>query len=62
MGIMLAEASGGMSVTPSLTIIKSIVSWVVEFVGDNPVLMVFFVGGLIPVGIKVFRKLKNSVK
>ena len=62
MGVMLAESTGGMSVTAPLLIIKDIVSWVVEFVGGNPVLMVFFVAGLIPVGIKVFKKLKNSVK
>lgn len=62
MGVMLSTTSGGMSITEPLAIIKDIVSWVVTFVGSNPVLMVFFVGGLIPVGIKVFRKLKNSVK
>lgn len=50
------------SITSALATIKSIVSWVVEFIGDNPVLMVFFVGGLIPVGVHVFRSLKNSVK
>lgn len=59
---MMLSASGGMSITAPLGIIKDIVSWVVTFVADNPVLMVFFVGGLIPVGIRVFKKLKNSVK
>ena len=49
-------------ITAALGTVKEIVSWVVEFVGSNSVLMVFFVGGLIPVGISVFRKLKNSVK
>lgn len=50
------------AVTAALGTIKDIVSWVVSFVSENPVLMVFFVGGLIPVGVRVFRSLKNSVK
>lgn len=61
----LMEGGVGMtteSVTTSLGTVKEIVSWVVSFVGDNPVLMVFFVAGLIPVGIGIFRKLKNAVK
>ena len=50
------------SISSALEMIKSIVSWVVSFVADNAVLMVFFVAGLIPVGIMVFRKLKNAVR
>ena len=50
------------AVTTALGTIKDIVSWVVSFVSENPVLMVFFVGGLIPVGVHVFRSLKNSVQ
>jgi len=42
------------AVTAALGTIKDIVSWVVSFVSENPVLMVFFVGGLIPVGVHVF--------
>ena len=53
-------ASEGIS--SALEMIKSIVSWVMSFVADNAVLMVFFVAGLIPVGIMVFRKLKNAVR
>ncbi len=53
---------GAEVITAALGTIKEIVSWVVEFVSSNAVLMVFFVGGLIPVGISVFRKLKNSVR
>ena len=49
------------AVTAALGTIKDIVSWVVSFVSENPVLM-FFVGGLIPVGVHVFRSLKNSVQ
>lgn len=49
-------------ISAALEMIKSIVSWVVSFVADNAVLMVFFVAGLIPVGIMVFRKLKNAVR
>ena len=49
-------------ISSALEMIKSIVSWVVSFVADNAVLMVFFVAGLIPVGIMVLRKLKNAVR
>ena len=49
-------------ISSALEMIKSIVSWVVSFVADNAVLMVFFVAGLITVGIMVFRKLKNAVR
>lgn len=48
-------------VTTALGTVKEIFSWVVTTVGENPVLMVFFVGGLIPVGIRVFKKIKNAV-
>lgn len=59
-----SEVVNGMTtegITSALEWIKQIVSWVVSFIGENPVLMVFFVGGMIPVGIKIFKKLKNSV-
>ena len=49
-------------ISSALEMIKSIVSWVVSFVADNAVLMVFFVAGLIPVGPTVCRKLKNAVR
>lgn len=49
-------------ISSALDMIKSIVTWVVSFVANNAVLMVFFVAGLIPVGIMVFRKLKNAVR
>lgn len=52
----------GEVITAALGTIKDIVTWVVSFVSENAVLMVFFVGGLIPVGISVFKKLKNSVR
>lgn len=50
------------SMTTALGTVKEIVTWVISTVSENPVLMVFFVAGLIPVGIRVFAKLKNSVK
>lgn len=59
-----SEVVNGMTtetITTALATVKEIVSWVVSFIGENPVLMVFFVGGMIPVGIKIFKKLKNSV-
>lgn len=50
------------SMTTALGTVKEVVSWTITTVSENPVLMVFFVAGLIPVGIRVFRSLKNSVK
>lgn len=49
------------NITTALATVKEIVTWVVSFVGENPVLMVFFVGGMIPVGVKIFKKLRKSV-
>lgn len=50
------------SITTALGTVKEMVSWVITFIGDNPVFMVFFVAGLIPVGVKVFKSIKNAVK
>lgn len=49
------------SITTALGTVKELVSWVMEFVSTNPVLMVFFVGGMIPLGVRVFKKLRKSV-
>lgn len=62
--MILTEVENGMTtenITTALATVKEIVTWVVSFVGENPVLMVFFVGGMIPVGIKIFKKLRKSV-
>lgn len=50
------------SITTALGTVKEMVTWVVGFIGENPVFMVFFVAGLIPVGVKVFKSIKNAVK
>lgn len=49
------------SITTALGTVKEMVTWVVSFISENPVLMVFFVGGLIPLGVRVFKSLKRSV-
>ena len=49
------------SITGALGTVKEMVTWVVGFIGDNPVFMVFFVAGLIPVGVKVFKSIKRAV-
>lgn len=49
-------------ITAALATVKEMVSWVVNFIGENAVFMVFFVAGLIPVGVKVFRSIKNAVQ
>ena len=51
----------GESVTAALGTVKELVSWVVEFIAGNSVLMVFFVAGMIPVAVMVFKKLRKSV-
>lgn len=54
---MTAEA-----ITAPLAVVKDLVAWVVEFISGNAILMVFFVGGLIPLGVKVFKSLKRAAK
>lgn len=49
------------SITAALATVKEMVTWVVGFIGDNAVFMVFFVAGLIPVGVRVFKSIKRAV-
>lgn len=49
------------SITTALGTVKEMVSWVISFIGENAVFMVFFVAGLIPVGVNVFSSIKHAV-
>lgn len=49
-------------VTSALGTVWTIVGDTVTFIGENPVLMVCFVGGLVStVGVRLFRRLKRAV-
>ena len=51
------------AVTTALGTVWEIVGDCVTFIADNPVLMVIFVGGcLVPIGFKIFKRAKRSVK
>ena len=52
----------GTAVSTALTTVWSVVNGCVEFITGNAVLMVIFVAGLVPIGFKIFRKAKNSVR
>ena len=50
------------SIGTALDSVKEIASWVLTFVSENPVLMVFFVAGMIPVGVKVVKSIIRAVR
>lgn len=56
---VLAE---GTALSNGLTDFSSVMTSVVGIISDNAVLMTIFCGGLLAVGAKVFRKIKNAVK
>lgn len=49
-------------VTGALTNCWTLVTDCVDFFTQNAALMVMFVGGLVPVGFKIFRKAKRAAK
>lgn len=49
-------------VSTALTTVWELVGSCVDFIGKNPVLMVLFVAGLVPMGFRIFKRAKNSVK
>lgn len=57
-----AETASNFSVTSSLNTIKEIATWVLAFVMENPVLALFFAGGLIFVGIRVVKAIIRAIK
>lgn len=58
MGIFLS----GEGVTSYLTDVSSVLSTVTTTITGSPILMTMFATGLIAVGAKAFKKIKNSVK
>lgn len=60
-GMFLAET--GFDVTSSLATGKTIISWVLGLISENPVLSACFVlGTLIPAGIIAFSRFKSAAK
>ena len=47
--------------TNALASVWEIVGSAVDFIAENPILMVCFVAGLVPVGFKIFKKARKSV-
>ena len=50
------------TLSSALTDATSVVSSVVGIITDNAILLAMFAGGLLAVGAKVFKKVKNSAK
>ena len=46
----------------ALTNFGTVMSQVVDIITDNDILFTMFAGGLLVVGAKVFKKIKNAVK
>lgn len=49
-------------ITAALTNVWSIVESCIGFITDNAALMMLFAASLIPVGFKIFRKARKSVR
>ena len=50
------------NITGALTNVWTVVDSCIDFIVDNPALMMLFAAGLVPVGFKLFKKAKRSVK
>ena len=50
------------ALSTALTNIGSVLTTTVGIITDNPILMTCFAGGLLVVGAKVFKRIKNAVK
>lgn len=49
-------------ITTALKTVWDIVESCVTFISDNPIMMVLLVAGMVPVGFKIFKRAKRSVK
>jgi len=49
-------------ITTSLTQVFAILTSCVNFITGNPVLMICFVAGLVPLGFGIFRAAKHAAK
>lgn len=47
--------------TTALTSVWEIVGSAVDFIAENPLLMVCFAAELVPLGFKIFKKARRSV-
>lgn len=50
------------AIEAALTNVWSVVESCITFITGNAALMMLFVAGLIPIGFKIFRKAKKSVR
>lgn len=55
-------AESGVSISSALTDFTSVLTSVIGVVTGNPILLTMFAGGLLAVGAKVFKKIKNASK
>ena len=46
----------------ALTRLESVLAPIITYIGNNPIMLTMFAGGLFVVGAKVFKRIKNSVK
>ena len=59
---MYPVLEGGISISSALTDFGSVMTELVSIITGNAILLTMFAGGLLAVGAKVFKKIKNSVK
>lgn len=52
----------GNTLSDALTNVSSVISTVTTTITGNSILFTLFAGGLVAMGAKLFRKIKNSVK
>lgn len=59
---ILTVGDAPVSFSTALSNFVDVLGEVSEFIGDSAILMTMFAGGLMVVGAKVFKRIKNSVK
>lgn len=47
---------------PALETVWTVVGQCVDFITENDILMTLFVASLVPIGFKIFKRAKRSVK
>lgn len=50
------------TISTALTSMGTVLGSVVDIITDNSIMFTMFAGGLLVVGAKVFKKIKNAVK
>lgn len=60
MPVILADTP--VTMTEALTNFGSVLTQVATFISNNAIMMTMFAGGLLVVGAKVFKRIKNASK